>query len=80
MSGIELELSSVSSWLIDAGYSIEDEARIYELILDDLGENPRWYLDNLEYLAEIRLRWVDYTRQYTPSIPRKFVKNQKLYK
>ena len=73
MSGFRIKLSNSSSWLRHAGHSIEEEAIIYDTLLQDVYENPRWYLDNLDYLCEFRVRWANY-RQARGVIPYKFVK------
>ena len=60
--GIKLELLKKSNWLREAGYTPEQEAKIYEKQLQDLYDNPRWYLDNFSFLPEYRVSWVNYKR------------------
>ena len=76
MNGIKLNLSKKSNWLIDAGYSIKVQEKIYDDLLEDVLENPRWYLDQLSYLSEFRVSWINYakqnvTRPFKYSNPRK---------
>ena len=75
-----------SSHLSEQGYTKEDQARIYDDHLQDVIDNVRFYLDNLEYLREFRVCWIDYSKMKW-SKPYKFVKNprnsdnnQNLYK
>lgn len=63
MNGIEVTLTTKSNWLRDAGYSVEDQEKIYDDLLTDVIENPRWYLDQLNYLPEFRVNWVNYVKQ-----------------
>lgn len=55
-----MRLSRHSNWLKDAGYTLEEEARIFEDQLSDIIKNPRWYLDNLDYLPTYRVSWKNY--------------------
>ena len=76
MSGIKLNFLKGSCWLYLSGYTIKDEEQIYNDLLEDIYTNPRWYLDNLDYLAEFRLRWGNY-RSKSALLPYKFVKKTK---
>ena len=58
--------------LKDNDYSIEEEEIIYDTQLEELLQNTRWYLDNLDSMREYTVRWKDF-RSKTPTIPRKFV-------
>ncbi len=78
-NGLELEFRGNSSWLTDADYSIEEQEEIYDMCLQDVIDNPRWYLDQLDYLAEFKVNWVNYTKQNATK-PYKYVKNRNLYK
>jgi hypothetical protein len=75
MNGIKVRLLDNRNWLCEAGYDVEQEARIYEELLKDVYNNPRWYLDSLEYMPEFRVSWVDYKKQKTTR-PYKFVVKQ----
>ena len=69
---------SRNSWLKDSGYTEEEEGAIYDATLEDLGDNPRWYLDNLEYLRDYRVSWHCYGRDNKmPVLPLEFIINSK---
>jgi len=79
MNGIKLKLSKQSNWLVDAGYTMKVQEQIYEDLLEDVIANPRWYLDQLSYLSEFRVSWINYAKQnvtkpYRFSKPRKKTK------
>ena len=57
------------------GYDIEEQGELYDSQLAEIYANPRWYLDNLEYMVEYRVSWHDY-RNNRPVTPRKYVKKQ----
>ena len=76
LTGIEIKFKGNSNWLKDSGYTVEQEAAIYEEQLDDLGRNPRWYLDQLEYFVEYKVSWVDYKKQKVTR-PHRFVNHRK---
>lgn len=54
-------------------YSMEDEEEIYDNVLQDIYDNPRWYLDNVDYLSVFYVSWKNY-RYKSPVMPYKFVK------
>lgn len=58
------------------GYTVEEEGKIYDDIIQDVIDHTRWYLDNLHRLEEIRLSWKNY-KYRTATCPLKFVKKQK---
>jgi len=60
MNGIKIKLTKNSNYLKDAGYTPAEEVDIYASILEDVYNNPRWYLDNLAFLPEFRLSWGNY--------------------
>jgi hypothetical protein len=76
MSGIKVKLASRSNYLRDSEYTLADEALLYEQLLQDIYDNPRWYLDNFQELPEFRLSWANY-RTKTPILPYKYVEKQK---
>lgn len=76
---IKLSLVKGKSLLKAAGYTVQEEEMIYSATLQDVIDNPRWYLDNLEYLSEYRVLWKDY-KFLTPTLPHKFSKNGNIYK
>lgn len=83
MNGIKIRLSKKSSWLADAEHSVLEQAKIYDDLLDDVMANPRWYLDQLSYLPEFKVSWINYKKQ-NATRPYKYVKtrnnNRNLYK
>jgi hypothetical protein len=48
-------------------------------MLSDIFSNPRWYLNNLQYIPEVRVRWANY-RKNIGVTPYFYVKKEKLYK
>ncbi len=72
MVGVPIHFISSSSLLKTNGYTEKDEAEIYDALLQDVYDNPRWYLDNLDYLKEFRVRWIDY-KTVKVTKPYKFV-------
>ena len=63
MNGISLKLSKTSNWLVDSGYTIKEQEKVYDDLLEDVLANPRWYLDQLSYLSEFRVSWINYGKQ-----------------
>ena len=61
-------------YLKDNGFSFDEEKEIYDTQLEDIYENPRWYLENLETLQVYFVRWHNY-RSKGVVMPYKFVKN-----
>lgn len=57
---MKIALTSGNNWLKDNDYSLEEEKEIYFLTLEDIYNNPRWYLDNLDYLVEYRVSFINY--------------------
>jgi len=51
------------------GYSIEEQDEIYDDLLQDVIDNPRWYLDNVDYLSTFYVSWKNY-RYTSPVSPR----------
>ena len=65
-----------SSWLSAQGYSITEQAIIYDECLEDVIENTAFYLDQLDYIREFRVSWVDYRKQNITK-PYKFTQEYK---
>lgn len=87
MVGIQIQFTNGSSLLNKNGYTLKEEADIYDFQIKDLLENTRWYLDNFEYMREFRVSWIDYktqkaTKPYTLVCEedQKYAKKRKLYK
>lgn len=54
------------------GLDKEQEAHHYNMQLIDVYNRTRWYLDNLEYMTEYRVSWIDYKKtKITPLYKRK---------
>jgi hypothetical protein len=70
---VDVSFSGADSRLSAAGYTIEEEGKVYEEVLEDIQLNTRWYLDNLPYLREFRVSWKTY-RNKIPTLPLKYVK------
>ncbi len=59
---IQVRTKKTNNWLSNAGYTREEEGKIYDDLLEDVINNPRWYLDNFEYLSTFRVSWVEYQK------------------
>lgn len=59
----ELLLRKTNNWLKDNGYTLEEEKEIYKENLQDLYDNPQWYLQNLEQLKEYRVSFISYSKK-----------------
>jgi len=70
---IKIALLPNNRTLSQNDYLIEEEAEIYDDLLQDVIDNPRWYLDNVDYLSAFYVRWKNY-RYSSPVIPYKYVK------
>ena len=79
VGGIRINLSREGSSLSAAGYSKIEEGMIYDALLIDVIENPRWYIDSSTYLPEFKLSWVNY-KYSRGSLPLKHVNQRKVYK
>jgi hypothetical protein len=66
-----------SSWLKDAGYTLEEEEKLYDEMLKDVLRNTRWYLDNLDTLHPFRVRWHTYSRVKSTPLPYKLAISKK---
>jgi len=58
---VELALG-FSNKLVDNGYSLDEQAVIYSMTLDDVLLYTRWYLDNLDSLATYKVSWHNYSK------------------
>ncbi|RLG17219.1 hypothetical protein DRN75_03980 [Nanoarchaeota archaeon] len=65
--------------LYENDYIIEEEAKIYDILLEEVYNNPRYYLDNLDSLTTFRVRWHNYSTN-SPALPYKHIRKAKLYK
>ena len=66
----------MSNQLTQSGYTVEEETELYDKQLQDILDNLRWYLDNLDNMVEYRVIWKDY-RSKTPTLPHKYVRKPK---
>ena len=55
-------LHTNNTWLCNDMYCKEDQHKIYDDNLQDVLDNTRWYLDNLNYLKEYRVYWGNYNK------------------
>ena len=62
--------------LKDNKFTIEEEALRYEEDLEAVFDNPREFLDNLQFYTEYRVSWKNYSNKI-PTLPYKYVKIQK---
>ena len=69
---VKVRLGDSTNLLRECGYSLEEEAEIYDEVLQDVYNDPRWYLDNIESIECFRVRWKDY-RTTHPVMPYKYV-------
>jgi len=76
MNGIKVRLTKNSNHLKKCEYTMEEEIIIYDTLLEDIYNNPRWYLDNLHSLPEFRLSWGNY-RSKKAILPYKYVEKPK---
>lgn len=74
---MKLYLLKNNNHLSDNGYSLEEQGVIYNEQLAEVYANPRWYLDNLDYMVEYRVSWQDY-RSKRAVLPREYVKKRKV--
>jgi hypothetical protein len=71
---VKIMLSQDSS-LTENGYSLEEQAEIYNNQLVDILENTRWYLDNLDSMKVYRVAWKSYSRSKVATLPYCYTKN-----
>lgn len=62
MVGIQVKFRGSTSWLDKEDYTLEQQAELFDQNIEDVLQNTRWYLDNLNLLAEYRVCWGDYRR------------------
>lgn len=59
---IKVKLHKKNNWLEASGYSLSEEAKIYEAQLEDIMKHTRWYLDHAEFLPQYKVSWVNYSK------------------
>lgn len=62
---MKIKLYKNNNHLRDNDYSLAEEEKIFSDQLHELYHNPRWYLENLEFMQEYRVSWGNYRK---PSI------------
>ena len=55
------------------GYSLDEQELMYAELLQDVFDNPRWYLDNVDYLSVFYVSWKNY-RYKSPVMPYIYVR------
>ena len=73
---MKIRFSGKSQNLIDAGYSLKEQAQVYEDTLKDVYNNARWYLDTLEFMRSYRVSWKTY-RGKKITLPYRYSKTYK---
>lgn len=68
---IKVRFAGKSQNLKDADYTMKDEELLYDASLKDVYNNPRWYLDNLEFMRSYKVSWKTY-RGSIPTIPYRY--------
>lgn len=51
-----------NTWLDLELYSHKEQEKLYNDTLQDVYDNARWYLDNLNYLREYKVFWGNYKK------------------
>jgi hypothetical protein len=74
---MKIKMHVTNASLKDAGYSIEQEAQIYDDQLQEIFDSPRTYLDNLASMVSYKVRWKNY-KNTRPVVPYKYVKQKTL--
>ena len=59
-----------NNWLKESGYSKQEEIETYNDQIQEVIDDPGWYLQNLDYMTEYRLSWGTYTTKRI-TIPKK---------
>jgi hypothetical protein len=60
---IKTDMPHRNSWLSDSGYSEEEQIALFNKNIQDILDNTRWYLDNLEHLRDYKVFWQCYSRK-----------------
>jgi hypothetical protein len=70
---MKIKMHPTNARLKDAGYTIDQEEKIYDDQLKDIILNPRQYLDHSDTMVTYKVRWKNY-RYTSPVLPYKYVK------
>ena len=60
---IRLQINPANNWLNSNGFTKIEEKDLYVKQLQDVYDNPRYYLDNFEYMVEYRLSNGNYSKK-----------------
>lgn len=52
---MKVRLSNNSNWLSESGYTIQEQHELYQQQLQELLDDPGYYLDHFEWWPEYRL-------------------------
>lgn len=74
---IKVRLGDKVTNLSACGYSVIEEAELYDRQLKDIITNTRTYLDKLEELRVYSVSWKNFNSK-TPTMPHRFVKHKDL--
>ena len=69
---IDKPICKTNNILKDNQFTLEEEACRYDMDLQRVYDNPRKFLDDLQFYTEYRVRWNDY-RSKTPTLPHNHV-------
>jgi len=50
--------------LKDNGFTLKEEEEIYDNLLQEVYDNPRYFLDNLDSMTLFRVSWHDYRSKH----------------
>lgn len=71
-----------STYLTKHDYTIEDVEDLFEQQLQEIIDETRWYLDNIDYMVEYRVPWGKYTKRIDGTgritVPRKHTEEEDL--
>jgi len=76
---IKKDICTTKNLLFENGYTMEEEAQMYNEDLEAVFADPRFFLDNVHVLTEYRVKWKRYNNNIA-TLPYEFVNKQKVYK
>jgi hypothetical protein len=74
---MKIKMHETNALLKDAGYTLEQEEKIYNDQLDEIQKNPRKYLDTFETMVTYKVRWKNYLST-SPVLPYALIKKKPL--
>ena len=70
-------ICKTNNHLSENDYTKDEEEKRYDMDLEDIYNDPRWFLDNLDYVTTYRVSWKCYgTEKTTPTMPYKYTKEE----